>query len=37
VCTVEVPIPYPRHLETSALPTVEAIVAAARATLEGGP
>ncbi len=37
VCSVEVPIPYPKHLEDAALPTVDAIVAAARATLEGGP
>jgi pyruvate/2-oxoglutarate/acetoin dehydrogenase E1 component len=33
VCTAEVPIPYPRHLEEAALPQVPAIVAAARATL----
>jgi pyruvate/2-oxoglutarate/acetoin dehydrogenase E1 component len=30
VCTVEVPIPYPKHLEDAALPSVERIVAAAR-------
>jgi pyruvate/2-oxoglutarate/acetoin dehydrogenase E1 component len=36
VCTAEVPIPYPRHLERAALPQVEAIVAAARATRGGG-
>jgi pyruvate dehydrogenase E1 component beta subunit len=30
VCTEEVPIPYPRHLEEAALPNVEKIVAAAR-------
>ena len=35
VCSAEVPIPYPRHLEEAALPQVEAIVAAARA-LAGG-
>jgi pyruvate/2-oxoglutarate/acetoin dehydrogenase E1 component len=29
VCTVEVPIPYPRHLEQAALPSVERIVEAA--------
>ena len=29
VCTAEVPIPYPKHLEDAALPSVEAIVAAA--------
>ncbi len=31
VCTAEVPIPYPRHLEDAALPQAAAIVAAARA------
>jgi pyruvate dehydrogenase E1 component beta subunit len=30
VCTAEVPIPYPRHLEEAALPQADAIVAAAR-------
>lgn len=30
VCTAEVPIPYPRHLEEAALPQTPAIVAAAR-------
>jgi pyruvate/2-oxoglutarate/acetoin dehydrogenase E1 component len=30
VCTAEVPIPYPKHLEEAALPGVERIVAAAR-------
>jgi 2-oxoisovalerate dehydrogenase E1 component len=33
VCTAEVPIPYPRHLEQAALPQVPAIVAAVRETL----
>lgn len=33
VCSVEVPIPYPRHLEQAALPQAETIAAAARATL----
>ena len=33
VCTAEVPIPYPKHLEDAALPQPEAIVAAALATL----
>jgi 2-oxoisovalerate dehydrogenase E1 component len=33
VCSVEVPIPYPRHLEEASLPQVPRIVAAARATL----
>lgn len=32
VCTEEVPIPYPRHLEAAALPQVEDIVVAARRT-----
>ena len=31
VCSAEVPIPYPKHLEDAALPQVPAIVAAARA------
>lgn len=31
VCSQEVPIPYPKHLEDAALPQVEKIVAAARA------
>ncbi len=31
VCGVEVPIPYPKHLEDAALPSVEGIVSAARA------
>jgi pyruvate dehydrogenase E1 component beta subunit len=30
VCTAEVPIPYPKHLEDAALPQPETIVAAAR-------
>jgi pyruvate dehydrogenase E1 component beta subunit len=30
VCSAEVPIPYPRHLEAAAIPQVESIVAAAR-------
>ena len=33
VCSAEVPIPYPKHLEEAALPQVPAIVAAARRTL----
>ena len=33
VCSAEVPIPYPKHLEDAALPQVPAIVAAAKATL----
>jgi pyruvate dehydrogenase E1 component beta subunit len=33
VCTAEVPIPYARHLELAALPSVEEIVAAVRRTL----
>ena len=30
VCTAEVPLPYPKHLEDAALPQVDRIVAAAR-------
>jgi 2-oxoisovalerate dehydrogenase E1 component len=33
VCTEEVPIPYPRHLEEAALPRTDRIVAAALATM----
>jgi pyruvate/2-oxoglutarate/acetoin dehydrogenase E1 component len=33
VCSAEVPIPYPRHLEQAALPQPETIAAAAKATL----
>ena len=33
VCSAEVPIPYPRHLEEAALPQVPGIVAAAKAVL----
>jgi pyruvate/2-oxoglutarate/acetoin dehydrogenase E1 component len=33
VCSEEVPIPYPRHLETAAIPQVAKIVAAAKAVL----
>ncbi|MFU8822536.1 MAG: alpha-ketoacid dehydrogenase subunit beta [Gammaproteobacteria bacterium] len=35
VCTEEVPIPYPAHLEQAALPSVDKIVAAARS-MTGG-
>lgn len=35
VCTAEVPIPYPRHLEQAALPQPEAIVAAAQELVAG--
>lgn len=35
VCTEEVPIPYPAHLEQAALPSVDKIVAAARS-ITGG-
>ena len=35
VCSSEVPIPYPHHLEEAALPQPAAIVAAAKATLGG--
>jgi len=33
VCSAEVPIPYPKHLEEAAIPQTPQIVAAARATL----
>ena len=33
VCSEEVPIPYPRHLENAALPQAPKIVAAAKAAL----
>ena len=33
VCSAEVPIPYPKHLEDAAIPQVPAIVAAAKATM----
>jgi len=33
VCSAEVPIPYPRHLETAAIPQAPKIVAAAKAAL----
>ena len=36
VCSAEVPIPYPRHLEEAAIPQVDSIVAAARAALGRG-
>ncbi len=35
VCTEEVPIPYPKHLEDAALPQTSKIVAAAK-TIVGG-
>jgi pyruvate dehydrogenase E1 component beta subunit/2-oxoisovalerate dehydrogenase E1 component len=34
VCSAEVPIPYPKHLEDAAIPQVQGIVRAARGTLE---
>ncbi|GAA0618403.1 pyruvate dehydrogenase (acetyl-transferring) E1 component subunit alpha [Halomonas beimenensis] len=37
VCTDEIPIPYPRHLENAALPQVEDILAAARRVMGAGP
>jgi pyruvate dehydrogenase E1 component beta subunit len=33
VCTEEIPLPYPKHLEDAALPSVERIVAAVRETM----
>ncbi|HJK92241.1 MAG TPA: alpha-ketoacid dehydrogenase subunit beta [Polyangiaceae bacterium LLY-WYZ-15_(1-7)] len=35
VCTAEVPIPYAKHMEDHALPTVERVVAAAKESLRG--
>jgi pyruvate dehydrogenase E1 component beta subunit len=35
ICTAEVPIPYPSHLEQAALPQVEQIVARAQALMAG--
>ncbi len=37
VCTAEVPIPYPKHLEDAALPSVPRIVASARALVSREP
>jgi pyruvate/2-oxoglutarate/acetoin dehydrogenase E1 component len=36
VCTAEVPLPYPKHLEDAALPQPERIARAARAMVGGG-
>jgi pyruvate dehydrogenase E1 component beta subunit/2-oxoisovalerate dehydrogenase E1 component len=36
VCSVEVPVPYPKHLETAALPQVSDIIAAVKAQRGGG-
>jgi pyruvate/2-oxoglutarate/acetoin dehydrogenase E1 component len=33
VCSVEVPIPYPRHLEEAALPSVDRVIAAVQAVI----
>ncbi len=35
VCSVEVPMPYPKHLEDAAIPQVPAIIAAARRVVTG--
>jgi pyruvate dehydrogenase E1 component beta subunit len=35
VCSVEVPMPYPKHLEDAAVPQVPGIVAVARGVVEG--
>ncbi len=35
VCSLEVPVPYPKHLEDAALPSVERIVATSRKVMEG--
>jgi pyruvate dehydrogenase E1 component beta subunit len=37
VCTAEVPIPYPKHLEDAALPQADRICAAVRAVLKPTP
>jgi pyruvate dehydrogenase E1 component beta subunit len=37
VCTAEVPVPYPKHLEDAALPNAERICAAARALIGPKP
>jgi pyruvate dehydrogenase E1 component beta subunit len=36
VCTLEVPIPYAKHLEEAAIPQVDRIVEAAKRTVSGG-
>jgi pyruvate dehydrogenase E1 component beta subunit len=36
VCSIEVPMPYPKHLEDAALPSVERIVSAIREMLSHG-
>jgi pyruvate dehydrogenase E1 component beta subunit len=36
VCSEEVPMPYSKHMEEAALPTVLKVVAAARAVMDGG-
>jgi pyruvate dehydrogenase E1 component beta subunit len=35
VCTLEVPIPYPKHLEDAALPSPERIIEAVKSVVEG--
>ncbi|MGI9646070.1 MAG: alpha-ketoacid dehydrogenase subunit beta [Ilumatobacteraceae bacterium] len=35
VCTAEIPLPYPHHLEEAALPSVDRVVAAARNAMQG--
>ncbi|MBK9179872.1 MAG: alpha-ketoacid dehydrogenase subunit beta [Acidimicrobiales bacterium] len=37
LCTTEVPLPHPKHLEDAAIPQVDDVVAAARALVQGGP
>jgi pyruvate dehydrogenase E1 component beta subunit len=36
VCTIEVPIPYAKHLEEAAIPQVEQIIDAAKRSMRGG-
>jgi pyruvate dehydrogenase E1 component beta subunit len=35
VCSAEIPVPYPKHLEDAALPSVDRVIAAVRAAREG--
>ena len=37
VCSAEVPVPYPKHLETAALPQVADIIAAVKELIGGAP
>jgi pyruvate/2-oxoglutarate/acetoin dehydrogenase E1 component len=35
VCTAEIPLPYPHHLELAAMPSVERIIEAAQRAMRG--